>query len=43
MEPGFITAEKRIEHQNITMCAVIDKTQLFLVNQLALTRVELKF
>ncbi len=44
MEPGFITAE-HIKHKKISECSdeTINKTPLFLVNQLALTRGELKF
>ncbi len=44
MEPGFI-AEEHIKHKHPHLRGdkAIDKTQLFSVNQLALTRVEWKF
>ncbi len=46
MESGFITEEECIEHQNIATGVgnkAIDKTWLFLVNQMALSHVDSKF
>ncbi len=45
MDPGFIAEEECMKHQNITTCVATKPLTklLFLVNQLILTRVKLKF